>query len=279
MSGHDAYAANAGYDLRNPDAPEVVVLLHGLGADRTQPAALIADAPAARGHAVLSADARAHGDTETIGAPEDFTLPALVADLSALLRRLGQGGKPVHLIGISMGAAIALRAALDRALDVRSLALVRPAFSATPLPDNLRVMADIGDLLRLPDLSAARSRFLGSAAYRDVARVSALGAASLLAQFDAPFAVRRSIRLRAVPRNAAYRHTGELAAISARTTVVGTPDDPVHPLELARTWAAGIPGAVLATIPPRDRDLAESAAQTRRVIAAHLDAVHAASWT
>jgi len=217
--------------------------------------------------------------TLVIGEPPDFRFGAQVADLDALIRRLGQSGKPTHLVGISMGAAVALRAALDSGLPVRSLTLIRPAFSEVPLPANLRVLARIGELLRLHDPARACTEFAIDGAYREVAAVSRLAAASLLTQFDAPHTTERSVRLRSVPRNIAYPNLGEVASITAPTLVVGTERDPVHPCPLAREWSRGIPSATFSVIPPRDDDPALSAAMLRRLIQAHLVSHLAASWT
>ena len=46
---------------------------------------------------------------------------------------------------------------------------------------------------------------------------------------------------------------GELASIVAQTRIVGLADDPTHPLDVARAWAASIRGAQLTVLP---RDLA-----------------------
>lgn len=279
MSRHDEYASNAGFHLRNADAPEVLVLLHGLGADHTQPLDLITDLDV-DDFAVLAPDIRAHGKTSVVGERADFRFDSLVHDVWALMRHLGQVNKPAHLVGISMGAAIALRAALSRDVRVRSLTLVRPAFSDVPLPPNLGVMAHIGELLGASEnLAEARAQFAASQAYRDIAAVSPLAGQSLLGQFDAPLAVERSIRLRSVPRNKAYTGVAELAAITVPTLVIGTDNDPVHPYHLAQRWSRAIPGGRFATIPPRDRDPAATAAKQRERVGAHLASVKATSWT
>ena len=279
MSTHERYAASAGYYLANPEAAEVLVLLHGLGADNRQPLELIR-AVDTTDLAVLAPDSRAHGKTTVIGNRPDFRFESLVADLHALMRRLGQTNKPVHLVGISMGAAIALRASLSSTLNVRSLTLIRPAFTNVPLPSNLRVMARIGELLRSgADTSRARAQFAASEAFSAVADVSPLGAASLLSQFDAPQAVARSIRLRSVPRNTAYSSLAELASVSAPTLVIATERDPVHPLPLAYNWCLAIPGATFSEIPPRDDDPLAASTRQAELVQTHLESLKAASWT
>lgn len=269
MNSHQRYASAANYRLENPAGAQLVVLLHGLGADHRQPLDLLAGNRLGD-IAVLAPDARAHGGTSVTGEPGDFRFEAMVADLVALTAHLRQTGKPTHLVGISMGAALALRAALNQVADVRSLALVRPAFSEHPLPPNLVAIARIGAELGRADAATARARFIDSPEYRAVAAVSAAGAASLLGQFDAPHAVERSERLRSVPNNTAYGDLRDLAALDVATLVVGTERDPVHPMALARSWHTGIGGSRLAVIPPRDDDAAVSAQRTRELVCDHL---------
>ncbi|WP_382309372.1 alpha/beta fold hydrolase [Herbiconiux sp. UC225_62] len=269
MTPHDDYAERAYCHLSNPNGDEVTLLLHGLGADHRQPLALLGDQPL-EGSAVLAPDLRAHGATPVVGGAEAFTFAALLDDVRALLERTGQSGKPTHLVGISMGAALALRAALEGAVTVASLTLVRPAFDEHPLPENLRVMALIGDILQTSYGATGKRTLSATPEFRAVAAVSPLGAASLLAQFDDPRAQQRSERLRSVPKNTAYGSPIELGTLSTSTLVIGTDRDPVHPLALAGTWARAIPGARLDVVPARDDDAALNAAVTSRSVLRHL---------
>jgi pimeloyl-ACP methyl ester carboxylesterase len=270
MNSHEDYASGAGYHLADPAGDRVVLLLHGLGADHRQPLALV-DSAALGGATVLAPDARAHGKTNAIGGPEDFAFSAMVDDLSALVTRLGQADKPTDIVGISMGAALALRAALSGKFDVRRLVLIRPAFCDRPNPDNLSVMATIGRLLEESEADIARERFAASADYAAIAAVTRLGAESLLNQFELPQARERSVRLRAVPGNRAYATLEELSLITAPVTVVGTDRDPVHPLPLAEQWAAAMTSSGLETIPPRDIDPAHTQERLREIVLSALE--------
>lgn len=269
MTTHDDYVAAASFELQNPGGSELVVLLHGLGADRAQPLDLVKRL-ARRDLAVLAPDARAHGATSVIGMPEDFRLEGLAADVAALVESIGQSGKPTHLVGISMGSAIALRAALDHKFELRSLTLVRPAFTDQPLPPNLRIMAQIGEALLRPDLEMAQTAFAETREYLEVAAVSALGAASLLKQFSNPHARERSVRLRDVPLNAAYA-VGELEDLRVPSLVIGTDQDPVHPLAIAHEWHRQIGGSRLNIVPPRDEYPTLSAELTGKLVVEHLE--------
>lgn len=269
MGAAAEYAAAASFSLTNASAPQVVVALHGLGADREQPLALV-EGVLGEDVAVLGPDARAHGRTPVIGAADAFSFPELAADVLALLHRLGQEAKPVHLVGVSMGAAVALRTALDGRLDVRSLTLVRPAFDENPSPRHLQCMAAIGRALRDSPVDVARAQFRASPEHLAVAAVSAAGAASLLAQFDDPLARERSVRLREVPRNTAYASAAELDRVRVPTLVLGAERDPVHPLAIATSWAAGVPAARLVLLPSRDDDPARHRQVTRDTVGGFL---------
>ncbi|WP_172980002.1 alpha/beta fold hydrolase [Agromyces agglutinans] len=236
------------------------LLIHGLGADRRQPLELfspvLAAIDAATGQ-VVAVDVRAHGTSHEVGSPADFALDRLAAQVAeAALAEFSAeaAAEPVTVIGISMGAAIALRLAADALLPVERAVFVRPSFDDTSLPDHLRVFPVIGDLLHDGGAGAV-DQFRETELFHAVAAQSRAGAAALLAQFSAPLAVERAMRLVEVPRNRAFADESELAEISGRgirSLVLGAENDPVHPLELAERWAGAL-DAPLETVPPRDR--------------------------
>ncbi|MGV8970655.1 MAG: alpha/beta fold hydrolase [Microbacteriaceae bacterium] len=245
------------------------ILLHGLGGSRAQPLSLISPALPS-GADVHAPDVRAHGSSTLIGS--DFSLDTLAAEL---VPDLPAG--PLTVLGISMGAALALRLALRGDLDIERLVLIRPAFTDQPLPDNLAGFPLMGQLLQsttsLPWASAARraeQRYSRTPEYRALLAASPLGAAGAIEQFRAPDARARARRLIDIPHNAAYSGADELASIDVPTTVVAAERDPVHPVSIAKQWAAGIPGANLTTVPARDDGLRAYVAATRAAIGAAL---------
>lgn len=88
-----------------PDQP-TILMLHGGGQNRfswKSTGQLLAD----RGFHVVALDARGHGDSDR--APDgEYTINALARDVHAVL---GQIGRPVVLIGASMGGLTGIRAA------------------------------------------------------------------------------------------------------------------------------------------------------------------------
>jgi pimeloyl-ACP methyl ester carboxylesterase len=269
VTGHDDYARSAAFDLVNPNGAWLILLLHGLGGDRKQALGLSDGFLDAR-FAVLAPDLRAHGETLLVGDAEAFSFEALVNDLLALVERLEQGSKPTYLAGISMGAALALRMALADRLDVRGMALVRPAFDDTPTPANLAVMPVIAELLRSSDPAAARKALLASPAYRAIAAVTASGAKSALDQLHKPVALERAIRLAEVPRNVAWRDDCDLRSLRVPALIVGADRDVMHPLALARRTAALLPDARIVEVTSRDIDPERYDREIRSAVQSHI---------
>jgi pimeloyl-ACP methyl ester carboxylesterase len=276
VNAHDDYARGAACTLLNPDGEWLLLLLHGLGGDRQQALGLIAGLHDAQ-LAVLAPDLRAHGDTQLVGGAEAFTFDALAADIVALVARLGQGGKPTIVAGISMGAALALRLALGGDLDVRGVALVRPAFDDTSNPANLAVMPLVAKLLRSSDPAGSRQALLDAPEYRAIAEVTSLGAASVEDQLSKPLARARAIRLAEVPKNVAWRTDGELRQLDLPVLVVGTDRDVMHPIEVARRTAALLPRAGFVEVVPRDVDPERYDRKIRSAVQRHIADVVAAS--
>ncbi|MFK4730662.1 alpha/beta fold hydrolase [Agromyces mediolanus] len=254
------------------------LLLHGLGADRRQPLELLAppllgvEGPGLR---MVATDVRAHGDSPLLGEAADFALDRLAEEAvaDALAAEPGLADAPVTILGISMGAALALRIALRGLLPVDRAVFVRPAFDDTPYPEHLRPFPVIGQLLhdRGP---AAVEDFRESWHYRTVQHRSPAGARALLSQFGSPRAAERAVRLVEVPRNRAFAGDAELARLpeaGIRSLVVAAERDPVHPIELGERWAAGL-GAELVVAPPREDGIPALSARIREGVARWLEA-------
>jgi pimeloyl-ACP methyl ester carboxylesterase len=230
-------------------APVPVLMLHGLGGDAGQLW------PYAGGDAArfrLAPDLRAHGATMLVGQRRSFTFGGLTRDLAALLDRLRF--PPSVVVGMSMGAGVAASLALRQPSRVRGLVLIRPAWLDAGPPVNLLPLIAAGRLLRRHGARAGLARFVETAEYGRVLEQSPAAAASLVAQFHAPHAVRRSVRLTQLPRSVPLRQVRDLRRISVPTVVVGAPRDPPHPFEIARIWAAALPVSRLVAAPARDVD-------------------------
>jgi 3-oxoadipate enol-lactonase len=235
------------YTLRGCSAP-AVVLLHGLGSSS-------ADWP--EQHAVLEAryrvvavDLPGHGRSAL---PERaLTVESMARDVAGLLTRLGEG--PAHILGLSLGACVALRLALAAPERVRSLTLVNPFARVQP--------GGIGDVARL----TLRMFLLGTAPMSAVAahvarrlfpwpeqRALYEGAVASLAQTSrrAYFAAMRAL--------ARFDARGQVAAIRHPTLIVAGDRDTSVPLAAKLALADAIPRARMLIVPgsghatPHDR--------------------------
>lgn len=112
-----------------------VVMLHGMLVDNLSSLYLtLAPVLANAGMDVLLYDQRGHGRTQRTA--EGYTIDGAVADLIGLLDTLGIG-EPVHLLGNSYGALIALEAALAHPGRVRGLVLVEAHFAVEGWGDDV----------------------------------------------------------------------------------------------------------------------------------------------
>lgn len=242
-----------------------VVLLHGLGGESSQPLSLFAPVipPTIT---VVAPDIRAHGSSTVVGSASDFSLQNLADEVAVALVDAGHGGTPLTLIGISMGAAIALRLARDPLLDVAEAVFVRPAFTDHGLPANLRPFPVIAQLLVDHGPVEGERLFRQGALFARAAAESPVGADALLQQFWHPLARERARRLVEIPRNRAWGDESEPASVTARTAVVAALGDPVHPVAVARQWADLLPDATYAEVPSRDAGYGAQVAATRRAV-------------
>jgi pimeloyl-ACP methyl ester carboxylesterase len=219
-------------------AGPAVVLLHGLGsssADWPEQQAVLE----AR-HRVVAVDLPGHGASPLPAGP--LTVEGMAGDVVALLERLG--GEPAHVVGLSLGACVALRLALGAPGHVRSLTLVNP-FARLQL-------AGPGDLARL----ALRMVLLGTA---PMSTVAAHVARRLFpwpeqrALYEAAVAslaaTRRAAYFAAMRALVRFDARGQVAAIRQPTLVVAGDRDTSVPLAVKVALAAAIPRARLLVVP------------------------------
>lgn len=242
------------------------VFQHGLGGDVGQPFALFAPPPGVR---LLAFDCRGHGETRPLGEEDRLTFDAFADDLIALLDGLGIPAAVVG--GISMGAGVALNAALRYPDRVRGLVLVRPAWLDGPMPARTReTYATIAALIRQHGARRGRDLFLGSAVYQDVLRESPATAASLLGQFDRPRAEETVAILERLPAAAPLRGLTSLASLTMPTLVLANRQDPVHPIEYGQQLAAAIPNARFEEITSKTVSAERHTADARLFVAGFL---------
>ncbi|MEP6651090.1 MAG: alpha/beta hydrolase [Lapillicoccus sp.] len=224
----------------------MILALHGLGADRRQPLTLL-EQDSQHAYQVVAPDLRGHGDNTLPEDDEHLTFDQLAADVEDLSQELSFTGPP-FIIGISMGAAVAIQLIHRSKLPIAGALLIRPAWEWSPNPPNLAVFGDIARLLNSLGARDGRQAIHETDRYRQIETHSPAAAAALLTQFDDPKAEDRAARLTALPGSAPQRPSRPLKA--PPVVVLGCDLDPVHPQPLARTVATDL-AATFRLVPPR----------------------------
>ena len=238
-----------------------VVLLHGLGADSSQ---LLTALPPTIGYRYFYPDVPGHGRT-----PLDAFGFAHFADrVQALLDREGVARAVIG--GISMGAAIALRLALDAPDRVAGLILIRPSWLDRPARPHLGLVARVGGWqIATPEGAAARLE--ADAEYQAIARENPAAAASVRGLLTRPQAMEAAVVLSAMVDDRPFAPLDVLAAIRCKALVVSNDGDPLHPVAIAREIAARLPRAALRHIPSRYLEPTAHVAALREAVAQFLN--------
>jgi len=215
-----------------------VVLLHGLGSSSRdwdfQRAALQAR------YRVVAIDLPGHGDRPRPRRP--LSVHGMAEEVTRVLEDDAQPA--AHVVGVSLGACVALALALHAPERVRSLTLIsgfarlRPAGAAGGLRMLLRLALLTAAPMRLVAHQVARATFprpeqqelrrLAAASLQRTCRRSYVAAIGALLAFDV---------------------RGHLGRVRCPTLVVAGGDDRTVPASAARALAAGIPGARLVMVP------------------------------
>jgi pimeloyl-ACP methyl ester carboxylesterase len=215
-----------------------VLLLHGLGSSRNDwLMQLLALVPRCR---IVAVDLRGHGLSPKPSGP--YRMEMLAADVAQLLARID--ARPAHIIGISLGGAVAQQVALDAPHLTRSLLLVNTA---------ARFVS-----------SDWRQRLLGARRLAGVYLGSMDRTAQAVADRLFPWPEQAALRRETAQRIAAndlhaYRATlwaiarfdvrDRLGEIRCPTLVVAGDADSTVPLAAKRLLAERIPGSRLDIIP------------------------------
>jgi pimeloyl-ACP methyl ester carboxylesterase len=103
--------------------------------------------PVAEHHRYIAYSMRYHWPNAWVGDGRDYSFELHAADLAAFVAGLGAG--PVHVVGHSIGGAVALLMALDHPELVRSLTVVEPALASmiADEPEAKPILARRGELL------------------------------------------------------------------------------------------------------------------------------------
>ena len=218
-----------------------VVLGHGFGGSarnfRAQARALDESAE------FVLHDARGHARSDAPEHAEAYRPEAFCSDLERVIAE--SGGGAVILGGLSMGAGIALRFALERPDRVRALVLAsfpRPGDD----PEQRRWALGFAEALVRDGMEAAGERY----AWGDRARFDPKGAALIRQGFieHSPRALAHTLRELIAEQPSIATLAPELRALSVPTLVVAGSED-ARSEPVCRELAAAIPGAELVVVP------------------------------
>jgi pimeloyl-ACP methyl ester carboxylesterase len=218
-----------------------VLLLHGLGADGSQ---LLNALPPEIGYRYFYPDLPGHGDTP-LGRSGFQHFADRVRGLMD-----GQGIERAVLVGLSMGAAIALRLALDAPARVAGLILIRPSWLDRAALPHLGLVARVGRWQQsAPEEAAAKLE--ADAEFQAIARTNPAAAASVKGLLLRPQALLAASVLGAMVADRPIDQLEELGGVTAKTLVIANDGDPLHPVECAAVIAARLSRATLRHIPSR----------------------------
>jgi pimeloyl-ACP methyl ester carboxylesterase len=264
------FEAGDGLTIRGEVAGEgnPVVLCHGITATRRY---VVHGSRALEraGHAVVSYDARAHGESDPAPPGRGYGYPELVGDLESVVAAT-VGDAPVVLAGHSMGAHTAVAYALRHPRRLAGLVAIGPVYGGGRVSQ--RSLA-FWDGLAAALEGGGVDGFVGyidreqgiDPAWRDsVLRFTR----ERMLQHRHPDALAEA--LRQVPRSRPFERVEELEALQVPALVVASHDeaDPGHPREVAELYAERLPRSRLIGEGPGQSPLAWQGGRLSREIAA-----------
>jgi pimeloyl-ACP methyl ester carboxylesterase len=214
-----------------------MIFQHGLCGDAGQTAQVF---PSGAGYRRITVECRGHGLSD-VGAFDDFSIAAFANDV---LRYMDEAGIETPVIGgISMGAAIALRLAVQNPGRFKGLVLARPAWLLESEPENMFPNAIAGNLIEHFSPLKGATMFEGS----DVASMLAKEGPDNLNSIRNFFARRpRAATAQLLQRISADGpgvSEADIRRIAIPALVIGNELDYVHPIAYAKTLAGWISGA------------------------------------
>ena len=238
-----------------------LVLLHGLTATRRyvlQGSKLLSR----EGLRLVSYDARAHGESD----PGDgYEYSDLAEDLVSVLEE--RDVERAVLVGHSMGAATAIRVALERPELVTGLVQITPAYTGEPYRDDAGLA--YWDRLAAGLESDGADGFMRAFSPPDDERWREQVLKFTRQRIERhlhPEALAQAVRV--VPRSEAFAGIERLEEIDVPALVVGSRDesDPTHPLAVAEEYAHRLPRGELVVEDAGEPPLAWQGAQLSRAI-------------
>jgi len=225
-----------------------VLWQHGLGATQAQVAEVFPESSSFRR---ITMECRGHADSE-LGAPEGLSIPQFADDALELLDLLGV--RRVVAGGISLGAAIAVRLAVNHPERVSALVIARPAWISEAAPERLTIYSDVAKLLAQYGPAQAIERIETTERYRLLMRDFPDNAASIRSFFHRDTPESTVALLGRIPVQGPGVTREQMSRLALPTLVIANEGDYVHSIAMATTVAELIPEAELKIIPSKNSD-------------------------
>lgn len=244
-------------EYRTEGEGKPLVFLHGLGGGIGQ---ILSVYQPIDGVKLITLNQQGHGDS---GADWDsFGFDRLAEDVIGLLDHLGV--ESAAFAGISMGAAVCLNTALRFPERVRSLLLIRNAWTDKPMSEAVRqAYGDLAEALR----QNAPERFRESEGGKIVAETTPYTKNAFAVPFREEPNLKNWQKFAILPRDTPIPSLEALKAISVPVRVLACKNDFCHPYAYGELLAKSIPGAEFLPIPDKDTDPAEHKRRINRAAA------------
>ncbi|HEX3173970.1 MAG TPA: alpha/beta fold hydrolase [Solirubrobacterales bacterium] len=264
------FTAGEGLALRGERVGEgpPVVLCHGITATRRY--VLHGSRALERaGHAVVSYDARGHGESDPAPAGQGYGYPELVGDLEAVAAATVGEGRFV-LAGHSMGAHTAVAYALRRPERLAGLVVIGPVYRGGEVPqETLRFWDGLAAALKAGGVDGFLEYIDREQGFEPAWRETILRfTRERMLLHRHPDALVEA--LRQVPRSRPFGELAELESLELPVLVVASHDvaDPGHPRAVAEAYAGRLPRARLIGEAEGESPLAWQGGRLSREVAA-----------
>ena len=221
-----------------------------------------------RGHALVSYDARGHGESSPAPPGSGYGYDELVADAAAVLDET-VGERPVVMAGSSMGAHTAVAFALKHPERLAGLVVIGPAYSGLPpSEESLREWAELADGLERDGVDGFMRVYEDREHHPKWRDSLERFTRERLETHRHPEAV--AAAMRQTPSERPFEDMGELEFLDVPALVVASRDeaDAGHPYAVAEAYAERLPRARLVSEKEGESPLAWQGGKLSREIAA-----------
>lgn len=227
-------------------AGEPFLFMHGLGADRRQTVSAFRSLD---GVCVIAPDFPGHGGSHLN--ENDISFDSFSNLIIDLLDSLNMDS--LHLGGLSMGSGVALNLALRFPERVKSLVLLRPSWLNTPCPVHLELVAKVGRWIEEYGVEAAHERLTDDLEFQKLNNANYLVAKGIEALLQRPQAVAGAKVLDGMWKSRPFNDLESLRSISQPSLVLQSPEDDLHPGQVADTIAKHLVETLEHSLPARYR--------------------------